>query len=391
MAELLSKSGFRYVSDLQQLRPIELSKELNISVEEASSVLDTLSQHDGGGGGAGTGGEGAASNAASATTAKELSLKSLGLKPIITFCKSIDTMLGGGVPLGQITEICGLPGIGKTQLVTQLALDVQIPKIFAGNEGETIYIDSEGSFLPERAAMMAAALSEHLNKLATAKIKPNAGESDERLRERVQEKMASAAHCSRDQLLNGIHVFRVHEQSEMISTINLLPRFLNAKPKVKLIVVDSVAFHFRQDLRDQQSRMRVVAQMSQTLNELAYKNQLAVVVVNHVTNQFSGGSGAGGGRATVVPALGEQWSHCITNRVMLSWEDKARGVRRATLTKSPTKPQSVATYRIADVGIRDCSKSAGAGAGLDGAGGGDAGNKRASVEGEVGSSKHQRL
>ena len=35
---------------------------------------------------------------------------------IITFSQQLDEMLGGGVPLCKITEFCGAPGIGKTQM-----------------------------------------------------------------------------------------------------------------------------------------------------------------------------------------------------------------------------------------------------------------------------------
>lgn len=35
---------------------------------------------------------------------------------IVTFCARVDDMLGGGISLGKITEICGAPGIGKTQM-----------------------------------------------------------------------------------------------------------------------------------------------------------------------------------------------------------------------------------------------------------------------------------
>ena len=34
---------------------------------------------------------------------------------IVTFSAQVDGMLGGGVPVGKITEICGAPGVGKTQ------------------------------------------------------------------------------------------------------------------------------------------------------------------------------------------------------------------------------------------------------------------------------------
>ena len=35
---------------------------------------------------------------------------------IVTFSAKIDGMLGGGVPVGKITEFCGAPGVGKTQM-----------------------------------------------------------------------------------------------------------------------------------------------------------------------------------------------------------------------------------------------------------------------------------
>ena len=35
---------------------------------------------------------------------------------IVTFSAGIDEMLGGGVALGKVTEFCGAPGLGKTQI-----------------------------------------------------------------------------------------------------------------------------------------------------------------------------------------------------------------------------------------------------------------------------------
>ncbi len=145
---------------------------------------------------------------------------------VITFCRQLDTLLGGGVQTGTITEFCGtisskqfdietiycfyflgVPGIGKTQLgyyITallaseylncwmcsiQLALDVQIPECFRGRGGTAVYlgklvtclrfeshqifsffhkreIDTEGSFIPERAAGMASELAKHLSNIS---------------------------------------------------------------------------------------------------------------------------------------------------------------------------------------------------------------------------------
>lgn len=35
---------------------------------------------------------------------------------IVTFSSALDELLGGGVPIKMITEFCGLPGTGKTQM-----------------------------------------------------------------------------------------------------------------------------------------------------------------------------------------------------------------------------------------------------------------------------------
>lgn len=34
---------------------------------------------------------------------------------IITLCKNFDDAIGGGIPVGKITELVGGPGVGKTQ------------------------------------------------------------------------------------------------------------------------------------------------------------------------------------------------------------------------------------------------------------------------------------
>lgn len=44
------------------------------------------------------------------------------------------------MPLGRITEMCGPPGIGKTQLGIQLAVDVTIPELFGGLGKQAVYI-----------------------------------------------------------------------------------------------------------------------------------------------------------------------------------------------------------------------------------------------------------
>ena len=65
--------------------------------------------------------------------------------------KRIDELLQGGYKAGSVTEVFGRSGSGKTQLAAQAVL-------LAAKKGlRSLFIDSEGSFRPERLEQMAAA------------------------------------------------------------------------------------------------------------------------------------------------------------------------------------------------------------------------------------------
>lgn len=168
--------------------------------------------------------------------------------------------------------------VGKTQLGIQLAINVQIPELFNGIGGEAIYIDTEGSFMVERVAEMAHEVSQHLLKLAKS--------SSARKNENHLTHLSAAENMTMERFLEGIHVFRCHDQTETIATINHLPAFLRSKTKIKVVIVDSIAFHFRQDLNDTASRSRVLSSLAQTMNQVAFDHNLAVVLINHVTTRF---------------------------------------------------------------------------------------------------------
>ena len=139
--------------------------------------------------------------------------------------------------------------------------------------------------------------------------------------------------------------------------------------QVKLVVVDSIAFHFRHDIQDMAQRARILAGLAQTLHELAYRSQLAVggpqracrhqfarvtrnvsypaqvVILNQVTTRVFGNA-----PSQLVPALGETWSHACTNRIMLHWQGD---VRSAQLLKSTSRQEGCAQYSVEASGVRD--------------------------------------
>ena len=60
-------------------------------------------------------------------------------------------MLGGqGIETGSITEIFGEFRTGKTQLCHTLCVTCQLPVKDGGGAGMAMYIDTEGTFRPER-------------------------------------------------------------------------------------------------------------------------------------------------------------------------------------------------------------------------------------------------
>ncbi|AIO01551.1 recombinase rad51, putative [Leishmania panamensis] len=76
---------------------------------------------------------------------------------VTTFSRQLDGILGGGIPVDGVTEISGPPGVGKTQLLMQLAVSCAMPVEFGGMGGACLFVDTEGSFVVERLEQMATA------------------------------------------------------------------------------------------------------------------------------------------------------------------------------------------------------------------------------------------
>ncbi|GLD73256.1 DNA repair protein RAD51 homolog 3 [Lates japonicus] len=220
-------AGFQSTADLIHLKPLQLSTETGLSQQEALEVLQAV-RKDGGGG------EGSTS-----LTALELLQKEEEMRSIITFSSQLDAALGGGLPVGKTTEICGAPGVGKTQLCLQLAVDVQVPQCFGGVGGQVIYVDTEGSFLLQRVVDVATAAVRHCSLL----VEDN-------------EQRTAMTTFTVETILSNIFLVRCHDYVELLAELHLLPNFLSDHPRTRLLVIDSVAFPFRRfDNLSQRTRL----------------------------------------------------------------------------------------------------------------------------------------
>ncbi|XP_036694056.1 DNA repair protein RAD51 homolog 3 [Balaenoptera musculus] len=322
----LVAAGFQTAEELLEVKPSELSKEVGISKEEALETLQIIRRE-------------CLTNKASYAGTAESGKKCTALELleqehtqsfIITFCSALDNILGGGIPLTKTTEICGAPGVGKTQLCMQLAVDVQIPECFGGVEGEAVFIDTEGSFMVDRVVDLANACIQHLQLIAGTHM--------------GEEHPKALQDFTLENILSHIYYFRCRDYTELLAQVYLLPDFLSEHSKVRLVIVDGIAFPFRHDLDDLSLRTRLLNGLAQQMISLANNHRLAVILTNQMTTKIDKN------QALLVPALGESWGHAATIRLIFHWDQKQR---LATLYKSPSQKDATVLFQITPQGFRD--------------------------------------
>ncbi|KAJ3261782.1 hypothetical protein HK103_004733 [Boothiomyces macroporosus] len=162
---------------------------------------------------------------------------------ISTGSAELDKILGGGFKLGNVTEVVGLAGIGKTQICMQLCANVQLAPI----NGKAFYIDTEGSFMASRFSQIAR---------------------------------ASLPDTDLETIMTNVTIAKIYSMQELLASINLLQECLEYDENLKLIVIDSIAFHFRSFVSDLIERTRILNTIAGKLRQLAREFNVAVNVVN---------------------------------------------------------------------------------------------------------------
>ncbi|PSS29599.1 hypothetical protein PHLCEN_2v2747 [Hermanssonia centrifuga] len=83
-------------------------------------------------------------------TGLEIQEKRKRVLTISTGSKNVDTILGGGIMSQSITEVYGEFRTGKTQMAHTMSVVTQLPPDMGGASGKVAYIDTEGTFRPDR-------------------------------------------------------------------------------------------------------------------------------------------------------------------------------------------------------------------------------------------------
>ncbi|KAI5843992.1 meiotic recombination protein DMC1, partial [Morchella snyderi] len=245
-------------------------------------------------------------------TASELSHLRRRVCRISTGSKSFDSMLGGGIQTMSITEVFGEFRTGKSQLSMTAAVICQLPKDHGGAEGKVAYIDTEGTFRPER-------------------IK------------QISERFGVDGDAACENIIYGRALNSEH-QLELLN--GLCQNF--ASGEFRLLIVDSIMACFRVDYcgrGELSERQQKLGQMLSKLAHMAEEFNVAVLLTNQVQSDPGASAlfaGADGRKPVTIQR--HVLAHASATRVLLR---KGRGEERvAKLQDSPDCPEREATYVI---------------------------------------------
>jgi len=246
-------------------------------------------------------------------TAQEFYEKRKSMKRCTTGSRKLDEILGGGIETQALTELIGEYGSGKTQLCLMLSVTVQLPLEQGGLGGNVAFIDTEGTFMPERVYQIASAKG----------LDPQA-------------------------VANNVLVARAYNSSHQCLLIDRLFT-LCPENNIKLVVIDSMISHFRGEYLGRENLSERQQRLNQYLHKIVRLSEaynLAVVV----TNQVQADPAAFFGDPNR-PAGGNIMAHACTHRVF--FRKGSKGVRVARVIDSPYLPEVPTRFRITDKGIED--------------------------------------
>jgi len=234
---------------------------------------------------------------------------------ITTGSKEFDNLLGGkGIETKAITEAFGSFGSGKTQLGLTLAVNAQLPLEKGGAEGKAVYIDTEGTFRPDRIRQI-----------------------------------AEGKELNPESVLKNILVARAFNSDHQILLIDKVGELIKNGEPVRIVIVDSLTAHFRAEfsgrgqLADRQQKLN---KYIHNLMKMAEQFNLAVFV----TNQVMANPAMMFGDPTT-PIGGNIVGHASTYRIYIRRGKK--GSRVAKLIDSPNLPDNECVFFITEKGVGD--------------------------------------
>mmetsp|Transcript_74643 Transcript_74643/g.177682 ORF Transcript_74643/g.177682 Transcript_74643/m.177682 type:complete len:351 (-) Transcript_74643:10-1062(-) len=253
-------------------------------------------------------------------TCSQLSMRNQKRFALATGATKLDQMLGGGVESCSITELFGEARCGKSQICHTLAVTAQLPPNLGGANGKVIYIDTEGSFRPERIRQIA-------------------------------EGKGVSAEAAMDNIVYARCYTSEHLVQLLLEAASIM---VNDEDRFALVIVDSIMGVYRVDFSGRgelAERQQALGRVMSKLQKMSEEFNVAVLLTNQVM------ADPGGGCAFMPshpkPVGGHILAHFSTTRLFLR---KGRAEQRvAKVFDSPWLPESECVFEIFGGGVRNGS------------------------------------
>ncbi|XP_018416950.1 PREDICTED: DNA repair protein RAD51 homolog 4 [Nanorana parkeri] len=215
----------------------------------------------------------------------------------------LDLLLDSGLYTGEVTEIAGTAGCGKTQVCQSIAVNVA-----SSMKQGVCYIDTTGGVTGSRLLQL---------------IQSKTEQEDEQI--------------SCLQRIEVFHVFCVYKLLDVLQDLrhSLSQQVVRSGEAMRLLVIDSVCAVIYPLLGGKQTEgMAAMNNLARELQTLARDYSLSVLVTNHITKDSTG---------RIRPALGRSWSFVPSTRILLCRQEgnTQSGYCTASLVKSPRQPSNL--------------------------------------------------
>ncbi|KAL0959611.1 hypothetical protein HGRIS_011315 [Hohenbuehelia grisea] len=288
----LVKAGYETVADLATASPEGLAEELRLSLDVAQRILLLMPKPST-----------VPSTPFLTQTAAHLAKGGRTTSKITTGSSPVDILLDGGLPRGHILEISGPPGSPKEVLATSIV------KTILGFQEELIFVDMQNMTSPST-----------INKLSS-----NAKEL--------------------------VYYLKLHALVDVMIFIRNLSRYLAERPKVSLLVLNSLSFPFQMAYSlSPSAKSSLLDQIKQVLVTSCASRNICVVITSQLATKLVGPDGnpsnfdTSGSRGIMVPQLGPSYLPSGRSyRLILVPDGRDTGVVR--LLSSPRQQPNNGRFR----------------------------------------------
>jgi len=220
---------------------------------------------------------------------------------ISTGCLKLNSLLGS-LQGGEVYEVLGQTGLGKTQLCLTAVAEC----LLAGATGTVTFIDTKGDFSADR-----------LEQIITAK----GGDALS--------------------LLQRVNFYRANSETDLSEAVKVVA---NSDEELQLLVVDNITTPLLRVLTEDELHrgLHTGCEVSHLLQRIAHTKGAVVLLVSNV----KGGSDR-------VPALGQVWQLVANVRILLETEENLAS-RVSVVRGSLAAPGQTVSFTIDERGITDC-------------------------------------